>query len=70
MYAKSHFKISDYSFYNSTLFITPTHSTCPSIPLEIIYIRCAPQPLKHAHPSLVLPYYKHFKQNNVRTLQQ
>lgn len=71
MYAKSPFKISDYSFYSPTLFIAPTRSTCPSIPLEIIYTRAAPQPLQHAHSSpLVLPQYKHFKQKNVRTLQQ
>jgi len=70
MYAQSPFKISDYSFYSPTLFIAPTRSTCPSIPLAIIYIRSAPQPLKHAHSSpLVLPQYKHFKQNNVLTFQ-
>ena len=43
----------------------------PFYPLEIIYIRSAPHHLKHAHSSpLVLPQYKHFKQKNVRTLQQ
>lgn len=38
--------------------------------LEIIYLRSGPQPLKHAHSPLVLLQYKHFKQKNVRTLQQ
>ena len=66
MYANSSFKTSDYSFYSPTLFIAPTRSTCPSIPLEIIYIRSAAQSLQHAHSSpLVLPQHKHFMQKDV-----
>jgi len=70
MYAKSPLKISDYSLYspNYSSLLRVLHILLSQ--LQIIYIRSAPQPLKYAHSPLVLLQYNHFKQKNVRTLQQ